>query len=415
MLDSARSPPENPLVMPSRVRRLLLAAGLAATAPALAASPPSQPKAGFGALLLPDAEVTKRAVGRASAATYVYHTAAAPTEPRAVVVFLHAWGAINPQIYGAWIDHLARRGHLVLYPAFQELGRSRPPDATATTVALVKEALAALKDDPIARPDLSRVAYLGHSAGAPIAANLAALAKARNLPVPKLVFAVMPGGVASDAKARGVPLENLAEIDPTTAIVTMNGDREFQAADRAARRILREASEVPVSRKLFMRTGSDDHGFPTLFATLASPAGAKDGYDSAAVKLPPDPPLDPKAPRPQRPRWSADMVLTGEQTVLVGQLGRNAVDTLDYLAFWRTFDAAFANALGKNEMAALRVDPTFLDMGRWSDGWPVRRLSAETPKATDTTATATPAPADRAAPTPTKPPATRRRDARQPR
>ena len=55
-----------------------------------------------------------------------------------------------------------------------------------------------------------RVALIGHLAGAPIAANVAAEAKDRIFPYPKLVFAVMPGGIASDARSRGVPLKDLA-------------------------------------------------------------------------------------------------------------------------------------------------------------------------------------------------------------
>jgi hypothetical protein len=51
----------------------------------------------------------------------------------------------------------------------------------------------------------------------------------------------------------------------------MSGDRDHLPTDRAARRILKEAGTVPATRKLFMRAGSDDHGFPSLTATLASP------------------------------------------------------------------------------------------------------------------------------------------------
>jgi hypothetical protein len=39
-------------------------------------------------------------------------------------------------------------------------------------------------------------------------------------------------------------------------------------------------------------------------------------------------------------------------------------------------EAAFA---GK-DAASLARDPKFVDMGTWSDGWPVRRLSAQMPK-----------------------------------
>lgn len=381
--------------MLSRVTRALAGfalAALAACGAALAASPPAQPKSGPGAPLDATTEVVKRAVGRASTATYVYHLAAAPAEPRSVVVLLHAWGAVNPVVYGGWIEHLARRGHLVLFPGFQQIGKTRPVEATDTAATLIKAALAELASDPQARPDLGRVLYLGHSAGSAIAVNLASGARARDLPVPRLVFAVMPGGIASDEKSRGIVLGDLSAVDPETAIVTIVGDREFIAADRASRRILREASSVPVSRKLFVRAASDDHGFPALSATLASPASPKEGYDMAAVKVQPDPPVDPRAPRFQRPRWAADMVLSGEQTVLVGQLQRNVTDTLDYLSYWRVFDVVATTSLAGGDLAGLRTDTAFLDMGRWTDGWPVRRLSAESPKSADAASTTASAP-----------------------
>jgi hypothetical protein len=294
------------------------------------------------------------------------------------VVFLHSWGAANPQFYGGWIEHLARRGYLVLFPRFQEVNRTRPADATGVAATLLKDALEALEADPDASPDRNRLAYIGHLAGAPLALNLAAGAKEFGLPEAKLVFAVMPGGVASDAKSRGILLRDLSELDASTLLITMSGDREHLPIDRTARRILREATSVPGNRKLFMRAGSDDHGFPTLSATLASPGSPKADYDAAAIKLPPDPPRDPKQRNTWR--WSADMSLTGEQTVLTAQLGNNVTDTLDFLAYWKTFDLAADAAFAARNAVALRADPKFLDMGAWSDTWPVRRLSAEMPK-----------------------------------
>jgi hypothetical protein len=158
----------------------------------------------------------------------------------------------------------------------------------------------------------------------------------------------------------------------------MSGDRDYLPSDRASRRILQEATAVPTTRKLFMRAGSDDHGYPALTAALASPGAPKPDYDAASIKIPPDPPKDPK----QRStwRWSADMALTGPQTILTQQLQNSGTDTLDYLAYWKTFDMAAAAAFAGRDATALRRDPKFIDMGSWSDGWPVRRLSAEMPK-----------------------------------
>lgn len=363
--------------------RLLVASALAFPSLALGATPPAQPSSGPGGSESTVTEVTKRAVGSASAGTFVFHATGAAPEPRPVVVLLHAWGATNPQVYGGLIDHLARRGYLVLYPRFQEVGRTRPADATSAAAALVKSALAELASDAEARPDLGRVALVGHSAGAGLAVNLAAMAKAEDLPIPKLVYALMPGGIAKDPKSRGVPMGDLAQIDPATVLVTMIGDREHLASDRVARRMLKEAANVPPERKLFMRALSDDHGFPALSATLASPGSTKEAYDGAKIKLPPDPPRDPKQPRDRQPKWSPDMVLSGEQTVLVAQLASNVTDTLDYLAYWKTLDLLAAASFAGKDAQALRTDPALSDMGRWSDGWPVKRLGIETPR-TDT-------------------------------
>jgi len=356
-----------------------LAGALALATAAFAATPPKQPEKGPGGSDYVSKEIVKRAVGRASAATYVFHAAGPAAAPRPVVVLLHSWGAVNPQFYGGFIEHLARRGHLVLFPRFQDVNRTRPSDATGIAASLIKEALDALASDPDAKPDLQKVAYLGHLAGAAIALNLAADADKDGLPVPKLVFALMPGGIASDPKARGILLEDLSTIDKGVLLIAMSGDRDYLPTDRAARRVLKETVSIPPTRKLFMRASSDDHGFPPLTATLASPGSNRAEYDAAAIKLPPDPPKDPKQKGPVW-RWSADMSLTGEQTVLTGQLAINVTDTLDFLAYWKTFEMAFEAALAGKDAVALKADPAFISMGTWSDGWPVRRLSAEMPK-----------------------------------
>lgn len=364
-----------------------------------AATPPAQPKEGPGGQAYASASVVKRVLGRAGAVTLAYYgNGAAPAQGRPVAVMLHAWGAVNPQAYGSFIEHLARSGYLVLFPRFQEVGRTRPVDASGLAANLVKDALAELAGDQEAKPDTTRVALIGHLAGVPLAANLAAHARETGLPVPRLIFGAMPGGIARDDKARGIALHDLNDIDPATLIVTVIGDRDARAADVAARRVMREASAVPTDHKLMVRALSDDHGFPALSATLASPAGVNAAYDVAQLKLPTPDPKQKPAPF----KWSADMTLTGEQTVLVGQINGAGTDSLDYLAVWKTFDMAAAAAFSGQTATSLKSNPRFTDMERWSDGWPVRRLSVETPRPP-----APPKPgAAVAAPAPVKPAAT---------
>ncbi|WP_112664532.1 chlorophyllase/cutinase-like alpha/beta fold protein [Microvirga flavescens] len=343
-----------------------------------AATSPKQPEQGPGGTDYVGEGVTKRGIGTASAGAYVFHANTPPTEPRPVVVILHSWGGTNPGLYGGWIEHLARKGNLVIFPRFQEVNRTKPADATKLAASILANTLESLAQDANARPDLDRVAYIGHLAGVPVALNLATGAGQEGLPQPKLILALMPGGIASGEKSRGIPLDDLAAIDASTLLITMSGDRDYLPADRTAKRILKETVQIPASRKLFMRVGSDDHGYPALTATLVSPGSPKPGYDAADIKLPPDPPKDPKQKSPWK--WSADMSLTGEQTLLTVQIGNNATDTLDYLAFWKTFDLAAEAAFTGKDAAALRKDARLTDMGTWTDGWPVRRLSAEVPK-----------------------------------
>jgi acetyl esterase/lipase len=382
---------------PALWRQLIAAAILAGVSTAQAAAPPPQPADGPGGAGDRKLSVNKRLLGRGTASTFAFYGSGdAPEAGRPVAIFLHGWGVVNPQSYGAWIDHLARQGWLVLVPRFQEVNRTRPADAPAIAETLVKAALADLASDRAAKPDLGRVAMIGHLAGAPLAMDLAADAKAHGLPVPKLIFAVTPGGIASGPKSRGIALGDLSAIDPATLIVTMVGDKDTRAADLAAKRLLREASAVPLERKLFVRALSDDHGFPALTATLSAPAGVDTAYDGGAVK----PAADAKeaskdAPKPPPFRWSADMALTGEQQTLVSQVNLARVDALDYLGFWKTFDLAAAAAFAGSDAAALKNNPRLADMERWSDGWPVKRLFVETPRPTPAAQAAPPATAPR--------------------
>jgi acetyl esterase/lipase len=381
------------LVASGRLARGLMVALLACfvlTGAALAATSPTQPASGPGGQDYLGATVAKRVVGKAGAVTYAYHLATPATQPRPVVVLFHAWGAINPRVYGNWIEHLARKGLVVLVPRYQELNRTRGVDASERAVVALGEALSQLATDPQAMPDRERVAFLGHLAGAGVAANVAGLSVARGLPVPRLVFVVTPGGLASDPKSRGIPLTDVATIPAETMIVTLIGDRDHIPSDRAARRILRESVDVPVTRKLFMRMQSDDHGYPPLSATLVAAGSANDAYDASGLKLPPEPPL-PRGTRPQAS--SPDARLSGEQMTLIASLQASNTDTIDWLALWKTFDMARDAAFAGRDTVSLRDDPAFTDMGRWSNGWPLKRLSAEVPR--DPSGAAVPAEAQR--------------------
>lgn len=36
-----------------------------------------------------------------------------------LVIFLHGWTAMTPDTYRGWVNHLAKRGNIVVYPRYQ--------------------------------------------------------------------------------------------------------------------------------------------------------------------------------------------------------------------------------------------------------------------------------------------------------
>ena len=193
----------------------------------------------------------------------------------------------------------------MVWPRYQEVGKTRPVDATANASSLVKAALEELASDAEAKPDPERVAFVGHLAGAPVAVNLAAQAKTDGLPVPKLVVALTPGGIASDAKARGILLADLKHPPPRNA--DRDDDRRPRPPSKRSRgqAHLERGGSRANERKLMIRALSDDHGFPALSATLASPGAPKEAYDGTKIKI-------------LRPRRRA----TGARSVSSGRNGR---------------------------------------------------------------------------------------------
>lgn len=363
---------------------------LLSSAAAVAAMPPSQPEQGPGGKDYQKTAIIKRAIGKSTAPVFVFHADSKPEKTRPVIVFFHSWGGNNPQYYGKWFEHLAQKGYLVLFPRFQEINRTKPADATAMASEALREALKALAEDSeAAKPDLNRVAYVGHLAGAIVALDLAAYAEERQLPAPKLILNLIPGGIAKEKDARGIPLPDLSKINERTLLITMSGDREHLATDRVARLIINETTGIPARNKLFMRISSDSHGFPPLSATLVSPGSIDAAYDSAKIPLPAEVPAATVVasvgkptvkPVPVRFKWSADMALTGLQATLTTQLGTNVTDNLDYRGFWKTLDLAADAAFSGENAVSLKANPAFVDMGVWTDGWPVRRLGADIPK-----------------------------------
>lgn len=261
-----------------------------------------------------------------------------PAEPKPaeapVVVFFHGWLAANPGFYGAWIEHLTRRGHIVIFPRYYADGTTHPSDYLPNARAAIRDGLDVLRTAPgRVRPTTERFALIGHSAGGNLAAQLAAKPTA-GIPRPVAVMSFLPGEVR--------PLEDpdLAGIDSRTLLVVAVADSDVVVGDLRARAIFAQARSVPTPAKLYVLFRSDRTGGEPITADHFAPSGFLSRLD------------------------------TGEGPFRSFQQSRAAVNRLDRRGFWsladRVLDASFAGRSLDEAVAGLGDD-----LGRHLDGRPV--------------------------------------------
>jgi len=259
-----------------------------------------------------------------------------PEDRSPVVVFLHGWFAVNPGFYGAWIDHLVRDGRIVIFPRYQNDVGTPPQDFLPNALEAIRDALGVLHDGVgHVRPDPSRFALIGHSAGANLAAQIAAAAADphADLPLPQGLIALMPGEI--------IPMRepSLSHIPATTLLIVVVGEEDLVVGDHRGRQIFTEATAIPRSRKRFILFRSDRHGYPPLIAEHTAPTGVHPRLDN------------------------------GEGIFRSLQLSFGDVNALDRAGFWRmtdlTLQAAFS---GKSLDDVTRDEERFRHLGFWSDG-----------------------------------------------
>ncbi len=253
-----------------------------------------------------------------------------------VVVLLHGWQAYNPAAYGAWILHLTRSGRIVVFPRYQDVS-TRPAAFLTNAGHAVRDSLVVLaSSSKHVRPDLTRVVFLGHSAGGNIAVQLAATAHQEGVPSPVAVIALMPGEVSAE---RG---PDLATIPPQTLLVVTVGEDDYIVGDHRARQIFAQTTSIPAARKKFILYRSDLHGRPWLIADHLAPTAAARDFDTA------------------------------EAPFRGIQMRQARLDALDRAALWRMADITFEAAFhGQTLDDAADRGALFLNLGRWSDGRPV--------------------------------------------
>ena len=325
-------------------------------------SPPSQPETGPGGKQYLHAGVTKNRYGKGGREYWIFEPDSPKPRTAPVIVFLHGWGGMNPLYYGAWLDHLVKRGNIVIYPRYQATLLTGITEFTPNTLQAVKDAVNRLKTERgHVAADFSKFATVGHSLGGLLAVNVAALASESGLPRVSAVMAVEPGITESPIN---VPLADLKKLPPETLLLAVAGDQDTLVRDHDAKRIYYESTRVPETNKDFIMLVSDPYGNPALQASHRAPTAHDKSYDNGEGVG-------------GGPAVSEDSLRVGDtpQTSRRARLDSMMVNAMDFYGTWKLFDglcdAAFYN---KNREYALGNTPQQRFMGLWSDGVAVKEL-----------------------------------------
>ncbi len=315
-----------------------LPAALGADAPALAPpEPPAQPASGpGGAAVLYDRVIATRH-GRAPVGYWLFEPSTPADPDRAdrklpLVLFVHGFNALDPTVYRAWIDHIVRRGAIVVYPDYQDvqLVGANPLTYLGNLLTGVRAATAELKTGRHPPIDLARAAVVGHSRGGILAANYAAVAEAQGLPLPAVLMPVEPGGCrgcGGVSERLGAPLAPLDTVPAGVLALVVVGSEDDVVGTTGGKLIWSGLEEVPLDQRDFVTLVSDDHGRPPLEADHQLPQ--TDGLGSR-------------------------------------------VDAMDWYGSWKLFDALTSCAFEERWCdTALGNSDSQRFMGVWSDGMPV--------------------------------------------
>ncbi len=324
------------------------------------ATPPSQPLTGPGGKQYLHAAVTKNRYGTGGKEYWIFEPDSPRPRTAPVIVFLHGWGGMNPLYYGAWVDHLVKRGNIVIYPRYQSTLLTPIGDFTPNTLHAIKDAVSRLQTEPgHVTADLSKFATVGHSLGGVLAASVAALAKESGLPRVGAVMAVEPGITEHPIN---VPLADLKKLPPETLLLAVAGDQDTLVRDNDAKRIYYESTRVSANNKDYITLVSDSHGTPPLQASHRAPTAHDKSYDNGEGV---------GGGTAQNSNSVGDTTQTSRRS----RLDTMMINALDFYGLWKLFDglcdAAFYN---KNREYALGNTPQQRFMGVWSDGVPVKEL-----------------------------------------
>jgi len=303
---------------------------------------PEQPLSGPGGrnYLHDDIRVTDRAD---QADGFWLFEPASPTPDSAhVVIFLHGYGAINPMIYGDWLEHLVRKGNTVIYPRYQK--KIFPPRThrfADWAVTGIHNALDTLRNGDHALPITRYLSITGHSYGGALAANLSANYEEYQLPKPVAVLLCSPG----TGPFKGALLDSYENIPEDTKLLVMISEKDKTVGDKLGKRVFATAKNTRIKHLILQLQDR-------RFKNRDIRAGHNESY-------------------------SVNHRLDFGKRTMVTRRAENVsrLDAVDYFGYWKFLDALHTCTRSGN-YCNFATGNTFEQafMGYWSDGMAVKPL-----------------------------------------
>lgn len=218
-------------------------------------TPPDQPSSGPGGTEYSHRIVIKTRYKWGARQYWIFEPFWPKPESAPLIIFNHGWSAMHPVIYRPWINHIVKKGNIVIYPRYQAGLVRGFKDFTTNAINAVKDAIETLNKGWHVRPELDKFAILGHSLGGGITANMAALAVDEGLPIPKAIMPVQPY-IAPSSSAE------FSKISNETLMLVIVGEDDTVVGNGSAKIIFQNTTQIPLSQKDFVIQVTDSYGSP---------------------------------------------------------------------------------------------------------------------------------------------------------
>ncbi len=304
---------------------------------------PPEPATGYGGMSYPYSQITTFNCDDGATGFMLY----IPTSPHAdtlpLIVFSHGFGEWNPLRYGRWIEHLVKRGNIVVFPRYQvNEYTTLATSFTGNSVTGIKRAIDTIRAHPSwTQPELDKVFYVGHSYGGLLSANFATNFSSYGIPKPKAILLACPGY----GTYPGGQLSSYSAMDSSIFVLDIFENTDNVVDSTFALQVFNQTTLIPYTHKNLVIHFADSTGTPAV----VSSHGQAPCIDSTMTN--------------------------GDNGVVMLQASYAFTDVTDFYCYWKLFDALEDCALtggGCNTAFGDTYPQKF--MGLWSNGTPIRPL-----------------------------------------